>query len=153
MNLTTVLVYTNIFCVLGRVSRSSPKSAPSTNATAQSRVNRRNTAKQTQTRKRQALIASTRIFSGTDGVPRIVAVVPLCSDVHSRDAVNALANPLDSDVEECPQSGTYRLKYKLTLASVRRIAKYSLCFCFSERSGSRRRFNSSYYHTETSTPH
>ncbi|KAF8481485.1 ribosome biogenesis protein tsr1, partial [Gautieria morchelliformis] len=95
----------------GRVSRSSLQSRPSTNATTQSRMNRRNTAKQTQIRKRQALIASTRIFNGIDGVPRIVAVIPLCSDVYSQDAVKALAGSLDVDVDgECPQSGTYRLR-------------------------------------------
>ena len=102
----------------GRVARSSLQSAPSTNAAAQSRVNRRNTAKQTQILKRQALVASTRLFNGTDGVPRIVAVVPLCSDVYSRDAVNGLVNSLGSDVGECPQSGTYRLKYKFTLVFI-----------------------------------
>lgn len=95
---------------LGRVAGNTLKPAPS-NASAQSRVSRRNTAKQTQIRKRQALIASTRIFNGVHGVPRMVAVVPLSNDVHSIDAVNALAGPLDGDVEKLSESGTYRLKY------------------------------------------
>jgi hypothetical protein len=107
------IISQQIVAFSGRVARSSPKSTPSTNAAAQSRVSRRNTAKQTQIRKRQALIASTRIFNSVDGAPRIAAVVPLCSDVYSRDAVNALAGSLDGDVGECPQSGIYRLKYSL----------------------------------------
>ncbi|KAF8588003.1 ribosome biogenesis protein tsr1 [Ramaria rubella] len=94
----------------GRVARHPPKTAPSTNTAAQSRLNRRNAAKQAQLRKRQALITSTRIFNGVDGAPRIVAVVPLCSDVYARDAAEALVQSLDMDIGDCPQNGLWRIK-------------------------------------------
>lgn len=92
-----------------------PRETPKTNslntAAAQSRLNRRNTAKQVQVRKRQALIAATRIFNGVDGAPRIVAVIPLCNDLRSRDAVEALARSLDIDCSSCPDAGLWRMKY------------------------------------------
>ena len=64
------------------------------NASAQSKINRRNHAKQIQLQKRQSLLASIRIFGGVDGAPRVVAVVPLCEDVSSRSAISALSNSL-----------------------------------------------------------
>ncbi|KIJ49414.1 hypothetical protein M422DRAFT_225108 [Sphaerobolus stellatus SS14] len=94
----------------GRVVRTDPKSASISNAAAQTRLNRRNTAKQAQIRKRNALVTSTRIFNGVNGAPRIVAVVPLCSDVFAKDGVKVLAGALDTDTEDCPDTGLWRLK-------------------------------------------
>ncbi|KAF8498834.1 ribosome biogenesis protein tsr1 [Hysterangium stoloniferum] len=96
----------------GRVARHSQKSTILNSLTAQSRVNRRNTAKQMQLRKRQALVASTRIFNGVDAAPRVVAVIPLCPDVYAQDVVRVLSSSFDTDinVEDCPESGLWHLK-------------------------------------------
>ncbi|KAH7888400.1 ribosome biogenesis protein tsr1 [Phlebopus sp. FC_14] len=82
----------------GRTQRPSPKS-PAVSTAAQARLNRRNTQKQVQAAKRAALVTATRIFSGVDGAPRIVAVIPLCEDVHVDRAVRALASSVDEEIE------------------------------------------------------
>lgn len=82
----------------GRTQRPSPKSSAASTA-AQARLNRRNTQKQAQAAKRVSLVASTRIFNGVDGAPRIVAVIPLCEDIHAVDAVRALATSIVEDVD------------------------------------------------------
>ncbi|KAI0256330.1 ribosome biogenesis protein tsr1 [Lactifluus subvellereus] len=78
----------------GRISGQATKMMHASNASAQSKINRRNHAKQIQLQKRQSLLASIRIFGGVDGAPRIVAVIPLCEDVSSRSAVSTLSNSL-----------------------------------------------------------
>lgn len=79
---------------------------------AQARLNRRNTQKQAQAAKRTALIASTRIFNGVDGAPRIVAVIPLCEDIRTADAVRALATSVAEDVDGISEnSPIWKMKY------------------------------------------
>lgn len=102
---------------LGRTIRQSPKVFPTSNAALQSRLNRRNNAKQAQSRKREALISSTRIFNGIDGAPRIVAVIPLTEDVKARDTVCALAESLDVPTDDCPEDGLWKLKYPVFSSS------------------------------------
>ncbi|KAI9594595.1 hypothetical protein BDF19DRAFT_444182 [Syncephalis fuscata] len=46
----------------------------------QSRIDRRNAAKVDQKKKRESLVALTRLFTGRHGVPKIVAIIPLCQD-------------------------------------------------------------------------
>lgn len=83
---------------------------------AQARLNRRNTQKQAQAAKRASLIASTRIFNGVDGAPRIVAVIPLCEDIHTVDAVRALATSVTEDVDGISgDSLLWKMKYVLEL--------------------------------------
>ena len=83
---------------------------------AQARLNRRNTQKQAQVAKRASLIASTRIFNGVDGAPRIVAVIPLCEDIRTADAVRALATSVTEDVDGIDEnSPTWNMKYVLEL--------------------------------------
>ncbi|KIM75990.1 hypothetical protein PILCRDRAFT_826841 [Piloderma croceum F 1598] len=93
----------------GRIPKTSTKAALTSNA-AQSRLNRRNNAKQGQTKKRQALVSATRIFNGVDGTPRIVAVIPLSEDVDARSTVSALAEALDAAADDCPETGLWKLK-------------------------------------------
>ncbi|OSX65953.1 hypothetical protein POSPLADRAFT_1064547 [Postia placenta MAD-698-R-SB12] len=93
----------------GRSSGQSPKAAPTSNAAAQSRLNRRNNSKQAQVKKRQALISATRIFSGVDGAPRIVAVVPLTEDVSSRAVASAISRSLDEAIE-VPSEGPWKVR-------------------------------------------
>ncbi|KAI0929943.1 hypothetical protein AcV5_006777 [Taiwanofungus camphoratus] len=94
----------------GRLARQSLRTAPTSNAAAQSRLNRRNNAKQTQVKKRQALISATRLFSGVDGAPRIIAIVPLTDDVLATNVASALAESLGASAEERLESGVWRLR-------------------------------------------
>ncbi|KAI0358546.1 ribosome biogenesis protein tsr1 [Trametes cingulata] len=94
----------------GRTQRQSPKARASANAAAQLRTNRRNNAKQVQLKKRQSLVSATRIFSGIDGAPRIVAIVPLTEDVKARDVSERLAQSIDATLEEDPATGLQRLR-------------------------------------------
>ncbi|KAI0645813.1 ribosome biogenesis protein tsr1 [Trametes meyenii] len=94
----------------GRTQRQSPKARPSANAAAQLRTNRRNNAKQAQLKKRQSLVSATRIFSGTDGAPRIVAIVPLTEDVKAREVSSRLAQSIDATLEEGSEAGLQRLR-------------------------------------------
>ncbi|TRM70138.1 hypothetical protein BD626DRAFT_390775 [Schizophyllum amplum] len=93
----------------GRVQRQSPK-APPTNNSAQLRANRRNNAKQAQAKKREAIVSATRLFSGVDGAPRIVAVIPLTDDVSAKGAVSALASSLDASADDCPDTGLWGMR-------------------------------------------
>ncbi|KAF7357807.1 Bms1-type G domain-containing protein [Mycena venus] len=94
----------------GRVPRQSPKANPGSKIAAQTRLNRRNNAKQVQTLKRNALVSATRLFNGTDGAPRIVAIIPLTEDVSTRSAVTSLAEALDVATDDCPDHGLWKMK-------------------------------------------
>ncbi|KAG6900730.1 hypothetical protein C0993_003756 [Termitomyces sp. T159_Od127] len=94
----------------GRISRTSPKASATTNASAQTRLNRRNNAKQAQAKKRDALVSATRVFSGVDGAPRIVAVIPLCPDVDAKAIVTSLADALEVSADDCPQTGLWKIR-------------------------------------------
>ena len=93
----------------GKILKQSPKSS-SIATVAQARLNRRNNAKQIQTKKRQALVSATRLFCGTDGTPRIVAVIPLTPDVSARTTIQGLAGALDVPAEDCPEGGNWRMR-------------------------------------------
>jgi len=96
---------------LGRVSRQAAKTDHASKATsAQSKLNRRNHAKQIQLQKRQSLLSAVRIFGGVDGAPRVVAVVPLCEDVTSRAAVSVFSQSLEIPTQtdqECVWKATF----------------------------------------------
>ncbi|KAK7473209.1 ribosome biogenesis protein tsr1 [Stygiomarasmius scandens] len=94
----------------GRVPRQSPKASSTNNNASQLRHNRRNTAKQSQAKKRSALVSATRLFNGVDGAPRIVAVVPLSDDINSAKAIAALAKSLDISTEDVPEKGIWKMK-------------------------------------------
>ncbi|RPD57519.1 ribosome biogenesis protein tsr1 [Lentinus tigrinus ALCF2SS1-7] len=94
----------------GRIQRESPKASPGSHTAAQLRINRRNNAKQAQIKKRQSLISATRIFSGPDGAPRIVAVIPLTEDVKALDVTAKLAQAIDGTLEDDAVSGLQKLR-------------------------------------------
>ena len=94
---------------LGRLARKSAQ-AGQANTAAQNRLNRRNQAKQAQAQKRQALISATRVFSGVDGAPRIVAIVPLTPDVKARDVAQSLEGVLGTSTEQPPETGLWKLR-------------------------------------------
>ena len=83
------------------------------NVAAQLRQNRRNLSKQLQAQKRAEMIDSSRIFSGVDGTPRIVAVVPLSGDVSAASALKAMLSPLGLEEEilgGIPSAGSHKVK-------------------------------------------
>ncbi|KAF9010639.1 ribosome biogenesis protein tsr1 [Cyathus striatus] len=94
----------------GRIARQSPKASSGSSVVAQSRVNRRNNAKQVQAKKRGLLVSATRIFNGVDGAPRIVTVIPLSPDINPRIIVDALAGSLEVPSGDCPEDGIWQMK-------------------------------------------
>jgi pre-rRNA-processing protein TSR1 len=101
------------FCfvkLIGRIARQLVKASPTSNSAAQSRLSRRNNAKQAQAKKRNSLISATRIFNGVDGAPRIVAVIPLTDDVSTKSTVASLADSLDLSGSECPEDGLWKMR-------------------------------------------
>ncbi|CAO2651345.1 Nn.00g096420.m01.CDS01 [Neocucurbitaria sp. VM-36] len=72
-----------------------------------SKFDRRNRAKQMRLNKDNEHAKSTNVFAGKDGAPRIVAIVPLCSDVSAAAAVRSLNSSLDIE-EEVPEAGWTR---------------------------------------------
>ncbi|KAI0709540.1 ribosome biogenesis protein tsr1 [Cerioporus squamosus] len=94
----------------GRTHREPLKASGGSQTAAQLRTNRRNSAKQAQLKKRQSLVSATRIFGGTDGAPRIVAVVPLTEDVKAQDVTARLAQSIDGTLEEDAVSGLQKLR-------------------------------------------
>ncbi|KAG9032530.1 hypothetical protein FRB95_001366 [Tulasnella sp. JGI-2019a] len=106
----------------GRASRVTPKGAAKAAMKAsQTRQDRQNKAKQLQLKKRNDLLAATRAFCGTEGVPRVVAVIPLCPDVNATAAAKALATSIGAENETCPSLGTWRVpveRFKTSLQFV-----------------------------------
>ncbi|KAL7785813.1 hypothetical protein V8C37DRAFT_393407 [Trichoderma ceciliae] len=64
-----------------------------------SKFDRRNQAKQTRITKHREHLKETSIFSGKDAAPRIVAVIPLCSDGDAKAAIQALNSSLDIETD------------------------------------------------------
>nr|UWK20468.1 ribosomal biogenesis protein [Trichoderma rodmanii] len=64
-----------------------------------SKFDRRNQAKQNRLTKHKEHLKDTSIFSGKDGAPRIVAVIPLCSDGDAKAAIQALNGSLDIETD------------------------------------------------------
>ncbi|KHN97747.1 Ribosome biogenesis protein BMS1/TSR1 [Metarhizium album ARSEF 1941] len=88
-----------------------------------SKFDRRNQAKQARLSKHREHLKETSIFSGKDGAPRVVAVVPLCADGDAKNAVKQLNGSLDIDTEV--QDGPFRVsvdrfKQKLQYIPLRR---------------------------------
>lgn len=59
------------------------------------KFDRRNQAKQARITKHKEYLRSTSIFSGRDGAPRIVALLPLCADTDARSVIEALNSSVD----------------------------------------------------------
>lgn len=101
-----------LFHFLGRVSRQAAKITHPSHASAQSKLNRRNHAKQIQLQKRQSLLSAVRIFGGVEGAPRVVAVVPLCEGVTSRDVVSELSRSLELPTQtQTDQECIWKIKF------------------------------------------
>lgn len=64
-----------------------------------SKLDRKNHAKQIRTNKLAEKAKDSSVFSGRDGAPRIVALVPLCSDVSTEQVLRSLNESVDVDEE------------------------------------------------------
>lgn len=89
-----------------------------------SKFDRRNRAKQMRLNKDSEHARATNVFHGKDGAPRIVAVIPLCTDVSTAEAVRSLNAGLDIE-EEVPEAGwtrtnVERFKQKIQYLVVKR---------------------------------
>ncbi|KAH7090179.1 hypothetical protein FB567DRAFT_438134, partial [Paraphoma chrysanthemicola] len=89
-----------------------------------SKFDRRNRAKQMRLNKDSEHAKATNVFAGKDGAPRIVAIIPLCSDVSAAAAVRSLNSSLDIE-EEVPEAGwtrtnVDRFKQKIQYLAVKR---------------------------------
>lgn len=71
-----------------------------------SKIERRHKARQLQQNKAKDAERELRVFRGRDAAPRIVAVVPLCSDASSAATVRVLLKSLDIEAN-CPEAGTF----------------------------------------------
>ncbi|KAF2834605.1 DUF663-domain-containing protein [Patellaria atrata CBS 101060] len=69
-----------------------------------SKLDRRNQAKQKRLLNHHDHIKATSLFSGRDGAPRIVAVIPVCRDVSGPEVVRSLNKSVDLD-EQAPELG------------------------------------------------
>lgn len=62
-----------------------------------SKFDRRNQARQIRQTKHQENVKATSLFSGQNGAPRVVAVVPLCSDTDAKSAIERLNEGVDAE--------------------------------------------------------
>lgn len=83
----------------GKVEDGEKGSRKSPHQQVMSKIARRNQAHQLKQRKHQENLKSSSVFSGQEGAPRIVAVVPLCGDNHSLQAIQKLNQSISNDVK------------------------------------------------------
>ncbi|KAH8730369.1 hypothetical protein GQ44DRAFT_700208 [Phaeosphaeriaceae sp. PMI808] len=72
-----------------------------------SKFDRRNRAKQMRLKKDSEHAKATNVFAGKEGAPRLVAIIPLCSDISTAEAARSLNASLDIE-EEVPEAGWTR---------------------------------------------
>ena len=86
-----------------------------------SKFDRRNQAKQARISKYKEHLKETSVFAGRDGAPRIVAVLPLCSDCDAKAAVKSLNASVDIEAEEGNNTVTVdRFKQKIRYIALQR---------------------------------
>ncbi|KAL1839763.1 hypothetical protein VTJ49DRAFT_1186 [Mycothermus thermophilus] len=88
-----------------------------------SKLDRRNQAKQRQLEKAREHQKETSIFSGRDGAPRNVAVIPLCADTDAAVAIRNLNSSLDIEadvLDHCFRVPVDRFKQKLQYVPLKR---------------------------------
>ncbi|KAI1175732.1 hypothetical protein F4777DRAFT_549082 [Nemania sp. FL0916] len=93
-----------------------------------SKLDRRNQAKQRQIAKHKEHQREASIFMGRDGAPRIVAVIPLCSDGDVIAAIQSLNGSLDIDCDA--SASTFRVqvdRFKQKLQYVPTTRDLSIC--------------------------
>ncbi|MCJ1472071.1 hypothetical protein MMC13_000717 [Lambiella insularis] len=83
----------------GKVEDRGKRNHKSLHQQVMSKIDRRHQARQKQQAKHQEHSRSTSVFSGQNGAPRIVAVIPLTGDGTSRHAIQKLNESIDLDVD------------------------------------------------------
>ncbi|ORY52109.1 DUF663-domain-containing protein [Rhizoclosmatium globosum] len=86
----------------GKVNRNKASSA---STQAQKRADRRNASKIEQQKKRADLMMATRLFSGPNAPPKVIAIVPLCPDVDAFQVIRDLFESLDMEVPDNYNTG------------------------------------------------
>lgn len=84
---------------LGKVEDRGKRNTKSLHQQVMSKIERRHQARQKQQTKHQEHTKSTSVFSGINGAPRIIAVVPLTDDGNPREAIKKLNEGLDLEVD------------------------------------------------------
>lgn len=98
-----------------------------------SKMDRKHQAKQKQITKHKRQLRDSSIFTGRDGAPRIVAVVPLCADGDAAAAIRQLNASLDIEAE-VPEVGLLRtdvdrFKQKIQYVAVKQDLSACLDAC------------------------
>lgn len=91
---------------VGKVDDASVLSRKTHHQQTMSKIERRNKARQLQQNKAKDAERELRVFRGRDAAPRIVAVVPLCSDSSSAATIRVLLKSLDIEAD-CPETGIF----------------------------------------------
>ncbi|CAG8432701.1 5683_t:CDS:10 [Diversispora eburnea] len=81
----------------GKINRKSIKKSTS-KPNFISKADRHNAAKLEQQKKRAEVIKTNRFFEGRHGAPKIVAIVPLCSDVDSCSAMKSICSSIEQPI-------------------------------------------------------
>ncbi|CAG8593021.1 11964_t:CDS:10 [Cetraspora pellucida] len=87
----------------GKVKRK-PLKLSTTRPNFISKADRRNAAKLEQRKKREELIKANRFFEGRNSTPKIVAVIPLCSDVDSLNVVENIYASVEQSTSSISES-------------------------------------------------
>lgn len=93
----------------GKIEDGEKRNRKSLHQQVMSKIDRRHHARQLKQLKHQENVKSTSVFSGQNGAPRIVAVIPLCDDNDSRLAVRKLNQELGIN-EEITNTGPSRVR-------------------------------------------
>ncbi|KAF3048159.1 hypothetical protein E8E12_010923 [Didymella heteroderae] len=98
-----------------------------------SKFDRRNRSKQMRINKDNEHAKQTNVFAGRDSAPRVVAIIPLCSDISSASAVRSLNSALEIE-QDVPEAGWVRtnvdrFKQKVQYLIVKRDLLASLDAC------------------------
>ncbi|KAF2263438.1 DUF663-domain-containing protein [Lojkania enalia] len=117
----------------GKIESFEPGSRKTPHQQVMSKLDRRNRAKQLRIAKDQEHAKAVNVFTGKDGAPRVVAVIPLCSDVSAAGVVRCLNSSIDLEVE-VPEAGWMRtnidrFKQKVQYLVVKRDILASLDAC------------------------
>ncbi|KAL4793325.1 hypothetical protein BDV19DRAFT_231186 [Aspergillus venezuelensis] len=88
----------------GKVERGERGTRKTPHQQLKSKLDRRNQARQKQQNKKQERDQATSIFSGQNGAPRQVAIVPLTSDIDTAAIVKALNESVDVSSDAAPDT-------------------------------------------------
>ncbi|OQO08280.1 hypothetical protein B0A48_06150 [Cryoendolithus antarcticus] len=77
------------------------------NQVIMTKLDRRNQAKQKRVTHSAKLQEEGSVFAGREGAPRVIAVIPLCADVESREVVLDLNRSVEVE-DEAPEKGVWR---------------------------------------------